>query len=128
MELEILNKEPVGGDKFMGKATVSILDWIALSRFDGSVEVLDRSGSLAGEIVISAQFYKPHEEPIKPKTSAVAGCGNGGPEQEFSDAEILNAFKSFDLDKNNYVGAAEIRHILINVGERVTDEEVSLSK
>lgn len=31
---------------------------------------------------------------------------------------------SFDLDKNNFVGAAEIRHVLINIGETVTDEEV----
>jgi hypothetical protein len=46
-------------------------------------------------------------------------------EQEFSDEEILNSFRSFDLDKNNYVGAAELRHILVNIGERVTDEEVS---
>ena len=31
---------------------------------------------------------------------------------------------AFDLDKNNFVGAAEIRHVLINIGEQVTDEEV----
>ncbi len=124
MEVEILNKEPVGGSKFMGRATVSILDWIALSRFDGSIEILDKSGSLAGEIIVSAQFFKPDEEPINPKTSAAGGHGSGGPKQEFSDAEILNSFHSFDLDRNNYVGAAEIRHILVNIGERVTDEEV----
>jgi len=46
------------------------------------------------------------------------GSGN------FSDDEILGAFRAFDLDKNNYVGAAEIRHVLINIGERVTDEEI----
>ncbi|RHY35397.1 hypothetical protein DYB32_000164 [Aphanomyces invadans] len=34
------------------------------------------------------------------------------------------AFKAFDLDHNNYVGAAEIRHVLINIGESPTDEEV----
>jgi serine/threonine-protein phosphatase 2B regulatory subunit len=32
--------------------------------------------------------------------------------------------QAFDLDKNNFVGAAEIRHVLINIGETVTDEEV----
>jgi len=31
---------------------------------------------------------------------------------------------SFDLDHNNFVGAAEIRHVLVNIGESVTDEEV----
>ena len=43
---------------------------------------------------------------------------------KFSDREILEAFIAFDLDKNNFIGAAEIRHILINIGEQVTDEEV----
>ena len=46
------------------------------------------------------------------------------PAGKFTDEEILEAFKAFDLDKNNFVGAAEIRHVLINIGEQVTDEEV----
>jgi Ca2+-binding EF-hand superfamily protein len=32
---------------------------------------------------------------------------------EFSEAEIIAAFKFIDLDHNNYVGAKEIRHILV---------------
>lgn len=46
------------------------------------------------------------------------------PSGKFTDDEIVEAFKAFDLDKNNFVGAAEIRHVLINIGEQVTDEEV----
>ena len=38
---------------------------------------------------------------------------------KFSDDEILEAFVAFDLDKNNFIGAAEIRHVLINIGEQV---------
>jgi hypothetical protein len=34
---------------------------------------------------------------------------------------------AFDLDHNNFVGAAEIRHVLVNIGENVTDEEVRTS-
>jgi hypothetical protein len=123
MDIEVLNKEPVAGNKFMGKASVNILDWIALSKFDGSIEILDRSGGVAGELVVNAQFYKEGEEvPVKANNSI---RGKGGATQEFSDEEILNAFRSFDLDKNNYVGAAELRHVLVNIGEKVTDEEVS---
>lgn len=36
----------------------------------------------------------------------------------------LQAFSTFDLDNNNFVGAAEIKHILGLVGERATDDEV----
>merc|ERR1719203_1772795 len=42
----------------------------------------------------------------------------------FSDAEMKQAFDCFDLDRNHFVGAAEISHILQVIGEEVTDEEV----
>ena len=45
---------------------------------------------------------------------------------EFSEAEIIAAFKFIDLDHNNYVGAKEIRHILVCMGELITDEEVDM--
>ena len=46
----------------------------------------------------------------------------------FSDAEILEAFCAFDLDKNNFVGAAEIRHVLvsINIGEQAINEMIRM--
>merc|ERR1711998_539758 len=44
--------------------------------------------------------------------------------QEFQDHEILAAFKFIDLDHNNFIGAKEIRHILVCMGEMITDEEI----
>jgi Ca2+-binding EF-hand superfamily protein len=44
--------------------------------------------------------------------------------EEFSDEDIRSTFSFLDLDNNGYVGAAELRHILINMGELITDEEV----
>ena len=38
--------------------------------------------------------------------------------------EVKEAFREFDLDKNGYVGAAEIAHILQSMGEKATDDEV----
>lgn len=46
---------------------------------------------------------------------------------EFTDEEISSAFKFLDLDHNLHIGAAEIRHILICMGELITDEEVQIS-
>lgn len=123
MQIEVLNKEPVGGNKIMGKATVSILDWIALTKFDGTVEVLDKAGGIAGEIVVNVKFCKHGEES---PADAKYRSSSRNAVQEFSDTEILSAFRSFDLDKNNYVGAAELRHVLVNIGERATDEEVRI--
>ena len=44
----------------------------------------------------------------------------------FSDEAVRKAFDFFDLDKNGYLGVAELRHILIMMGEHVSDEEVDL--
>jgi len=48
----------------------------------------------------------------------------GGAVRPFSADEIKEAFVTFDLDQNNFVGAAEIKHILTLVGEHATDDEV----
>ena len=41
-----------------------------------------------------------------------------------SEEEIIEAFKVFDKDGNGYISAAELRHIMTNLGEKLTDEEV----
>ena len=116
-----MDQDTVGGDKFMGRATVGILDWIAQEKFEGPIEILDKTGSVVGELIVNVQFFQLEE--YESRTKAMSGNGNT-PTQEFSDSEILEAFRSFDLDKNNYIGAAEIRHVLINIGETVEDEVV----
>src|SRR5690242_11259047 len=36
----------------------------------------------------------------------------------------LRAFKVFDKDGNGFISAAELRHVMTNLGEKLTDEEV----
>lgn len=45
---------------------------------------------------------------------------------EFTDDEIRAAFNFIDLDHNSFVGASEIRHILVCMGELITDEEIDM--
>lgn len=47
-----------------------------------------------------------------------------GKQHEFTEKDIVEAFRAFDLDKNTYVAAADIRHVLLNIRESLTDEEV----
>ena len=54
----------------------------------------------------------------------VGGGGGGGGGLALSNEEMKEAFREFDLDKNGYVGAAEIAHILQSMGEKATDDEV----
>jgi serine/threonine-protein phosphatase 2B regulatory subunit len=139
MDIEVLDKETVGNDKFMGQCKVSIMEWIANGKFEGDVDIQDKASKPVGRITLSVRFERPGAggaAAAAAKTDlaaslkmTVADGGAGGdmirdPAGKFTDDEIYEAFKAFDLDKNNFVGAAEIRHVLINIGEQVTDEEV----
>ncbi|CAK9293570.1 unnamed protein product [Gordionus sp. m RMFG-2023] len=44
--------------------------------------------------------------------------------RSFNEAEIREAFRIFDKDGNGFIGAAELRHIMSNLGEKLTEEEV----
>lgn len=41
-----------------------------------------------------------------------------------SEDEIREAFKVFDKDANGLISATELRHVMTNLGEKLTDEEV----
>lgn len=40
------------------------------------------------------------------------------------EEEIIRAFQTFDKDGNGYLSCAEFKHILVNLGDRFTEEEV----
>lgn len=146
MEVEVLDKETVGNDKFMGRCRVSIVEWIASGRFEGDLDLVDKANKPVGRVTVAVRFERPQAaggalsgpdagaaddlSKVKNNQVVVANAGPGmseaprDPNGRFTDEEIYEAFKAFDLDKNNFIGAAEIRHILINIGEQVTDEEV----
>ncbi|GMH28495.1 hypothetical protein Nepgr_030338 [Nepenthes gracilis] len=41
-----------------------------------------------------------------------------------AEEQLEEAFKVFDKDQNGYISPNELRHVMINMGERLTDEEV----
>ncbi|CAF3942809.1 unnamed protein product [Rotaria sordida] len=41
-----------------------------------------------------------------------------------SEEEIREAFRVFDKDGHGFISAAELRHVMTNLGEKLTDEEV----
>ena len=43
---------------------------------------------------------------------------------EDSEDELREAFRVFDKDGNGFISAAELRHVMTNLGEKLTDEEV----
>lgn len=152
--IEIFDKENNGKDRFMAQAKIDIVPWLAKGSFEGDLDLLDAENQAGGKLSVVAKFAKPAATsggpvkappmappilsgpavaPLPPGANAVSVPGGQpvapsepprDPNGKFTDKEILEAFQAFDLDHNNYVGAAEIRHVLINIGESPTDEEV----
>ncbi|WOL15687.1 calmodulin-7-like isoform X1 [Canna indica] len=42
-----------------------------------------------------------------------------------SEEELKDAFKVFDKDQNGFISADELRHVMKNLGELLTDDEVN---
>ena len=40
------------------------------------------------------------------------------------EEEMREAFKVFDKDGNGYISESELRHVMTNLGEKLTDQEV----
>lgn len=83
-----------------------------------SVQIICSPETSANASIFSSFKEKQRQNNLSDETRHVFG-GN-----EFTDKEIKDAFVSFDLDGNNFVGAAELKHLLSNVGEKVLDEDI----
>jgi hypothetical protein len=69
----------------------------------------------------------PQQEAPQEQALSVDSQATTGPkDMTYTDEEIEAAFRFMDLDKNGYLGANELRHCLICMGEMITDEEVDM--
>ena len=82
-------------------------------------------------------IYHTHEIKFKPYLRCLF-LGNGrvdftefltmmskSANDEEKEEEIREAFRVFDKDDNGYISAAELKHVMTNLGEKLTDDEVN---
>nr|VDC94210.1 unnamed protein product [Brassica oleracea] len=89
--------------------------------------------------VIRSLDQNPTEQELQDMINEIDSDGNGTIEfSEFlnlmankiqetdADEELKEAFKVFDKDQNGYISAMSrlLRHVMISLGEKLTDEEV----
>ncbi|XP_078173050.1 calmodulin-like [Carex rostrata] len=87
--------------------------------------------------VIKQLGQNPTEEDVQEMIREVDADGNGTVEfNEFlalmerklketdSDDELREAFRVFDKDNDGFISSSELRSVLMNLGENITDEDV----
>jgi len=146
LTIECSEVDEVSGDQEpIGSAELSLLPLFKNGRLDTSVDlkhVTELGESLEGgrvNLVLTFEAPRgaafPRDQPTM--TSYTLGLSDtimrtkknmdmDEHDDTFTEDAIEKAFTMFDLDKNGYIGVAELKHILIMMGEHISDEEVDM--
>ncbi|KAM3503663.1 hypothetical protein MY10362_004062 [Beauveria mimosiformis] len=102
-----------------------------VAEFKEAFSLFDKDGD--GQIttkelgtVMRSLGQNPSESELQDMINEVDADNNGTidfPDTD-SEEEIMEAFKVFDRDNNGFISAAELRHVMTSIGEKLTDDEV----
>ncbi|KAH9754005.1 hypothetical protein WN944_007196 [Citrus x changshan-huyou] len=113
-----------------------------IAEFQEAFSLLDKDGDgcITFEELASAiksLDQNPTEEEIRNMINEVDLDGNGTIEfleflklmatkmkENEAQEELKEAFKVFDKDQDGYISPNELRHVMMNLGEKLTDEEL----
>ncbi|XP_073284631.1 calmodulin-like isoform X2 [Primulina huaijiensis] len=120
---------------------VDSLTQVEISEFWEAFCLIDKDSDgliTVGELASAIQYLNEHptHEEIQEMMKEVAADGDGTAvgfdkflsimarkmKESVAD-ELEEAFKVFDRDQDGFISAVELRNVMINLGERLTDEE-----
>jgi calmodulin len=81
---------------------------------DGTIDFPEFLNLMAKKMQVRWPVYRLHLQahPFAP------------PQDTDTEDDLKEAFKVFDKDNDGYISAPELRHVLTNIGEKLSDEEV----
>ncbi|CAJ0640623.1 8011_t:CDS:2, partial [Entrophospora sp. SA101] len=107
-----------------------------ITEFNEAFSLFDKDNDELGTVMRSLG-QNPTESELQDMVSEIDADGNGTIDfPEFltmmarkmkdsdSEQEIKEAFKVFDKDGNGFISAAELRHVMTNLGEKLTEQKV----
>jgi Ca2+-binding EF-hand superfamily protein len=80
--------------------------------------------SLNPRIPISAPITATNTPPVDFETFSKILNRPGGFREPFDIEEYIRGFQVFDKDRSGFVGKGQIKYILTNLGEKMSEEEV----
>lgn len=113
-----------------------------ISEFKEAFSLFDKDGdgtitSKELGIVMRSLGQNPTEAELQDMINEVDADGNGTIDfPEFltmmckrmkdvdTEDELMQSFRIFDKDGNGYISAAELKHVMLSLGEKLTDEEI----
>lgn len=122
--------------------TEDVLPEDQIAEFQEAFCMLDKDGDGCITIeelaaAIKSLDHNPTEEELRNMINEVDLDGNGTIEfleflnlmatkmkENEAQEELKEAFKVFDKDQDGYISPSELRHVMMNLGEKLTDEEL----
>jgi len=102
-----------GDDKVDSVQIIDLLRSLGLNPLTADVKKVIKDSSLAGTRVDFPTFVSIYEQFLKRPTIA-------------NFADMNEMFKTFDRDASKNVFGGEIRQIMLNLGDKMTEEEVDI--
>ncbi|KAL9178968.1 hypothetical protein ACHAXT_011941 [Thalassiosira profunda] len=148
LTLEAGEQDEVSGDiETIASAKVSLIPLFETGQLTASVDLVhanelgETMGSGKAHFAMTFEAPKgaafPRDQPtmtsyvleqsdeVALPTNNVSMDTDGG-DEPFTEEAVQRAFVLCDLDNNGYIGVSELKHILIMMGEHVTDEEIDM--